>query len=551
MLTTLSIQNVVLIESLNIEFSEGLCALTGETGAGKSILLDSLGLALGARSESGLVRKGADKASVIASFDIPKNHPAIKIMKEAELEPAQEIILRRSVGADGRSKAFINDQPVSVGLLRQIGDSLVEIHGQFDTHGLLDPSTHRDLLDEYAGIGGSVAAQWGEWRAKEKALAALRSSADKARADEDFLRQAIEDLDALGPKEGEEQELADLRERLMNREQVLEGLSVAYNVLNGEDDPVRSAWGTLDRISSKLGGQGAQIIETLSRASSEMQEASALIEALSADLQETEHSLETIDERLFTLRAQARKHSCTVDDLPRVREELAQQLGMIEHGDEVLAQAIKAAEKAKNSYVQEAQKVSKIRHETAQKLDKLVQAELPPLKLDKATFTTSITMLDEDDWGPGGCDKVQFLVATNPGADAGPLNKIASGGELSRFTLALKVVMAEVGAAGSLIFDEVDAGIGGSTADAVGERLVRLASNKQILVVTHAPQVAARATHHYIVHKDGAEKVTTSVSQLASRADRCEEIARMLAGATITQEARAAADKLLETGKAA
>lgn len=551
MLTTLSIQNVVLIEALNIEFSAGLCALTGETGAGKSILLDSLGLALGARSESGLVRKGADKASVMASFDITPEHPANDILKEAELQTDTTLILRRSVGADGRSKAFINDQPVSVGLLRQVGDSLVEIHGQFDTHGLLDGATHRAMLDEYAGIDGAVKTLWDEWQAKENALQELRDGADKARADEEFLRQAIEDLDGLGPKEGEEKELADLRERLMNREQVLEGLNAAYNALNSDEDPVRTAWGTLDRISSKLGEQGEAIIETLSRASSEMQEATALIESLSADLQETEHSLETIDDRLFALRAQARKHSCTVDDLPQVREKLAQQLNMIEHGDEVLAEAMKAAEKAKDVYAAEAKKISKIRSDVAAKLDKLVKAELPPLKLDKAKFVTSVQPLEESEWGAHGIDRVRFLVATNPGAEPGPLGKIASGGEMSRFMLALKVVMAEVGAAQSFIFDEVDAGIGGGTADAVGERLARLAANKQILVVTHAPQVAARATHHYIVHKDGTTEVTTSVSQLGSRTERCEEIARMLAGATITQEARAAADKLLETGRAA
>lgn len=552
MLTTLSIQNVVLIEELTIEFSSGLCALTGETGAGKSILLDSLGLALGARSESRLVRKGAGKASVTASFDVSLTHAANEILKEADMESSDEIILRRTITADGRSKAFINDRPVSAGLLRQVGDTLVEIHGQFDTHGLLDASTHRGLLDEYAGIGDGIQKIWSEWKTKEKALEELRNSSQKARADEDYLRQSIEDLDALEPRGGEEQSLSDLRERLMNREQVLEGLNTAYGVLNGEDDPVRTAWGTLDRISSKLGEQGEEIINALSRASSETQEAVALIQSLSADLQESEHSLETIDDRLFALRAQARKHDCAVDDLADLREKLAQQLSMIEHGDEVLAQAMKTAEKAKDAFAEGAKKISAKRISVAKKLDALVQKELAPLKLEKATFLTSVQpQEDENEWGPTGLDRVHFLVATNPGAEPGPLGKIASGGEMSRFMLALKVVMAEVGAAESLIFDEVDAGIGGGTADAVGERLARLASSKQIMVVTHAPQVAARATHHYIVHKDGQAEVKTSVSQLGKREERCEEIARMLAGATITQEARAAADKLLETGRAA
>lgn len=551
MLATLSIQNVVLIEQLTIEFSSGLCALTGETGAGKSILLDSLGLALGARSESGLVRKGAEKASVTAAFDITLEHPANGVLKNSDFDPAEELILRRTVGSDGRSKAFINDKPVSAGLLRQVGDQLVEIHGQFDTHGLLDPSTHRGLLDEYAGIDGAVQNLWDEWQAKKDKLEALKASSQKARENEEYLRQAIEDLDALEPVSGEEEKLASLREQLMNREQVLEGLNTAYAALNGDTDPIRSAWGTLDRISSKLGEQGSEIIEALSRASSEAQEASALIQSLSVDLEQSEHSLESIDDRLFALRAQARKHNCTVDELADIREQLAQELNMIEHGDEVLAQAMKDAEAAKENYLKEAKRVSKARKDIAQKLDKLVQKELAPLKLEKATFLTSVEEVEEEQWGAHGIDKVRFLVATNPGADPGPLGKIASGGEMSRFMLALKVVMAEVGAAESLIFDEVDAGIGGSTADAVGERLARLAASKQILVVTHAPQVAARASHHYIVHKDGAEKVTTSVSQLGSREDRCEEIARMLAGATITQEARAAADKLLESSKAA
>lgn len=552
MLTTLSIQNVVLIEELTIEFSSGLCALTGETGAGKSILLDSLGLALGARSESGLVRKGAEKAAVSASFEITLDHPANDILREADLKPAQDLILRRTISSEGRSKAFINDRPVSAGLLRSVGDKLVEIHGQFDTHGLLDPSTHRGLLDEYAGLDNTLPDLWKSWKDKEEKLRALKETSNKARENEEYLRQAIEDLDALEPQAGEEESLASLREQLMNREQVMDALNSAYAALNGDSDPVRAAWGTLDRISSKLGEQGNEIIEALARASSEMQEATALIQSLSTDLSETEHSLESIDDRLFALRAQARKHSCTVDELAAVRDRLASELDMIEHGDEVLAMAMRNAEEAKESYLKKAKSVSEQRQKTAEKLDKLVGAELAPLKLDKATFVTSVTPQDEETaWSAHGIDKVGFLVATNPGAEPGPLGKIASGGELSRFTLALKVVMAEVGAAGSLIFDEVDAGIGGSTADAVGERLARLSNSKQIMVVTHAPQVAARASHHYIVHKDGAEKVTTSVSQLDSREDRCEEIARMLAGATITKEARAAANKLLESSKAA
>ena len=547
MLAALSIQNVILIDQLSIEFRKGLCALTGETGAGKSILLDSLGLALGARSESGLVRKGAETAQVTAEFHVAKNHPALKILNDAGLAGDTTLILRRSVGADGRSRAFINDQPVSVTLLREIGDTLVEIHGQFDTHGLLNPATHRALLDEYAGLGPETAELWNDWRRTQDEVAALKAQTEKSRAEEDYLRQAVEDLDALDPQAGEEDKLAGLRERLMHREQVLEGLSAAHAALNAEDDPVRRAWSIIDRISTKLGDQAGALNETLSRATAEVQDAIAQIESLSADLQESEHSLETIDDRLFALRAQGRKHQCTVDDLPAVRNTLAAQLSLIEHGDKALAAKMKEVEKTRAAFEKEALKSSAQRKKSAEKLDKLVQKELPPLKLDKAKFVTRVETLPETEWGPHGLDRVRFLVATNPGAEPGPLNKIASGGEMARFMLALKVVMAEVGAAGSLVFDEVDTGIGGSTADAVGERLVRLGADKQVLVVTHAPQVAARAGHHYIVQKSGAKEVKTNIVHLDG-AKRREEIARMLAGATITEEARKAADKLLETG---
>ncbi len=553
MLTALSIQNVVLIERLNIEFQSGLCALTGETGAGKSILLDSLGLALGARSESGLVRKGADQASVSAAFQVVENHPAFKILQEGgiSVDAADDFILRRSVTKDGRSKAYINDQPVSAGLLRQIGEMLIEIHGQFDTQGLLNPTTHRQMLDDYTGLNNPLAGHWENWRVAAQALEDLKSSAQASRAEEEYLRSALEDLDSLDPQAGEEKILASLRERLMHREQVLEALNNAYHALNGENDPVRSAWAALDKIADKIGEQGKGAIGALDRASSEIQEALSEIQRLSSDLESSEHDLGSIDDRLFELRAQARKHDCVVDDLAGMREEIAGKLNAIEHADDLLADTVKKADAAKAAYIKEAEKVSKAREKAAQKLDKLVAQELPPLKLEKAQFVTNIERLGESEWGAGGVDRVRFLVATNPGSEPGPLNKIASGGEMSRFMLALKVVMAEVGCAGSLIFDEVDAGIGGSTADAVGERLAKLARDKQVMVVTHAPQVAARASHHWIVQKDGGDDLRTSVVPLEQGQPRREEIARMLAGATITEEARAAADKLLEMSEVA
>jgi DNA repair protein RecN (Recombination protein N) len=550
MLVSLSIQNVVLIDRLNIAFESGLCALTGETGAGKSILLDALGLALGGRSESGLVRRGADQAGVTAVFEAGKKHPSHKILEGAGLEFDSTLILRRAIGADGRSKAYINDQPVSVGLLREIGDTLVEIHGQFETQGLLNPATHGQLLDDYAGIGLQCAACWAAWQDCAQALETLRTETEKSRAEEGYLRQAIEDLDALDPKPGEEEQLSGLRERLMHREQVLEGLNAAYEGLSGENDPLAKTWAALERIAGKM-GEGAQAIMTaLDRAHAEIQEAVAGIHALSADLQESEHDLESIDDRLFALRAQARKHGCDVDALASTRENLAQRLNMIEHGDEALAVKIRETEKARKSFIEAAEQARAARKKAAEKLDRLVGRELPPLKLDKARFVTEVEAVGESEWGPHGMDRVRFLVSTNPGSAPGPINKIASGGEMARFMLALKVVMAEIGSAGSLVFDEVDAGIGGATADAVGERLARLAKTRQVLVVTHSPQVAARASHHYIVKKEGVKEVKTNVVQLESGQARREEIARMLAGATITEEARAAAMKLLESNAA-
>jgi len=551
MLSHLRIQNVVLIEKLDIAFQNGLCTLTGETGAGKSILLDSLGLATGARADSGLVRKGTDQASVTATFDVPIDHIAKSILEEQGLEFDQTLMLRRTLKSDGKSRAYINDQPVSAGLLKTIGQSVLEIHGQFDTQGLLNPKTHRKLLDDYAQIDNALETYWNAWRAAEKELKALRDSANASAEQEEYLRTSLEDLDALEPIAGEEKSLSDLRESLMHRESVLEALNNAYHVLSGENDPVREAWAALDRVADKMGEGAAQAIGALDRASAEIQEALSAIQTISSDLEHSEHNLETIDDRLFGLRAQARKHACEVDDLADMRETLAAQLNAIEHADDILEEAAQKAQKAKDGYHQKALKISKARETAAKKMDSLVANELTPLKLERAKFVTNIESLEEAEWTKHGIDHVRFLVATNPGSDPGPLNKIASGGEMSRFMLALKVVMAEVGAAGALVFDEVDAGIGGGTADAVGERLAQLAHTKQVLVVTHSPQVAARGSHHYIVAKQGDETVTTSVIPLENDQKRREEIARMLAGAEITTEARAAADKLLEIGRAA
>jgi len=557
MLTNLRIQNIVLIEKLDIAFHEGLCTLTGETGAGKSILLDSLGLAIGTRADSKLVRHGSDQAQVTAAFEINDQHPAYKALRESDIdvENGEAVILRRVLGADGRSKAFINDHPVSAGLLRQIGQSVLEIHGQFDTQGLMDAKTHLTLLDDYAGIQNAIEPHWNAWQDAQRKYQDLQILSKSSREQEDYLRQSLEDLDALEPQPGEEQTLAHLRDSLMNREAVLEGLNAAYHILNGDSDPVGQALGILSRISDKLGEQGAEAIAALDRGSAEIQEALNNIQAQSNTLEHSEHNLESIDDRLFNLRAQARKHSCEVDELAQKRDELAEQLKAIEHADEALEAAARAVDSEKKKYFEGAKKLSEQRHKAAQKLDQFISQELTPLKLERAIFKTQVTSFYDDDWEENakksGLDDLQFMISANGTGPLNPLNSAASGGELSRIMLALKVVMSETGSAGTLIFDEVDSGIGGSTADSVGERLARLSSDKQVLVVTHSPQVAARGAHHYIVQKQGDKTVTTSIEKLEDAQKRREEIARMLAGAEITDEAKAAADKLLETSKAA
>lgn len=549
MLTHLRIEDVVLIERLEVAFRPGLCALTGETGAGKSILLDSLGLALGARAETGLIRRGAEQAAVSAVFEIAPAHPARAILEEAGMEiEGDELILRRVVALGGKSRAFLNDRPVSLNLLRAVGQTLVEIHGQFDNHGLLNPQTHRAMLDEYAGLNADTENSWKTWRAEQDALEEMKTLVARAQTEENFLRTALDDLDALEPRTGEEGTLGMLRERLMHREQVLEALNAAYNLLNAEEDPVRRAWSLLDRVSARAGGEVTAARDALDRALAEIQDATATIRDTSEELQDAGHDLATIDERLFALRAQARKHDCQPDDLPKVRDDIARKLALIADGSEGLAAQEKKVQTARAEYIKQAEKTSAIRARAAEKLDKLVQGELAPLKLEKARFATQIEKLPEPEWGPSGFDRVTFLVATNPGAQPGPLHKIASGGEMSRFMLALKVVIAQAGSTHSFIFDEVDTGIGGGTADAVGERLARLAREKQVLVVTHAPQIAARAAHHWVVEKTGDDRVATTISPLETRAQRAEEIARMLAGSVITPEARAAAESLLRTG---
>lgn len=564
MLLGLSIRNVVLIDRLDLTFQPGLSVLTGETGAGKSILLDALGLALGARADSALVRHGANQATVSAEFAVPDTHPARAILAEQALPAEGNLLLRRQVGADGRSRAFINDEPVSVGLLRRIGDTLVEIEGQFEQHGLMDATTHRGLLDSYGGLrdaADEVARAWRAWQQVQAARRDAEAEVEQARRDEAFLRHAVAELEALDPKPGEEATLSETRTLLMHRGQVIEAMRAALAELSGDrgaDATLAAAQRRLDRIADKAGGQIEPVLAALDRAAAEIAEATALLQRLSADPDLDPGRLEQVEERLFALREQSRKHNTPIDDLARLREDFANRLAALEDQGDRLARLGKEEAAARQAYLAAATALGKRRTEAARRLDAAVNAELPPLKLEKASFRTRVERLEEPHWGEAGIDRVAFEVSTNPGTPHGPLGRIASGGELARFMLALKVVLAAADPVPTLVFDEVDSGVGGATAAAVGERLARLADEQQVLVITHSPQVAALGAHHWRVQKiaeaEGAEAghrpVLTRVEALEA-AGRREEIARMLSGATITDEARAAADRLMASGATA
>lgn len=551
MLQSLSIKNIVLIDQLSLDFDKGLCALTGETGAGKSILLDSLSLILGAKADSGKIRKGEDKASVIARFQLPAKHPAFALLDDHDIDMEDDdILIRRVLQSDGRSKAFINDQPVSVGLLKQLGPYLIEIHGQHDNQGLLDPSTHRHFLDLFIGIDTPIASLWEKWQNAETKRIELQKSIEQDQQQEEFLRTALNELDDLDPQEGEEEELSQKRERLRHRELIIAAYQEALNALSEADSQSGQAWRALDKQSDKIGDSLKPALEAIDRSSSEMQEAVSLVQSALADMEEGAQTLEDIDDRLFALRGIARRHHCLVDDLVTKRSELEQALSRIDNLDETMKELERQCDKARQAYLDEAEKLTTLRQKKSKDLDKKIMNELAPLKLEKAVFKTRVDPQDESNWGPHGRDKIVFEIATNPGSSPGPLNKIASGGEMARIMLAMKVVLGSESDI-TMIFDEVDTGIGGSTAAAVGTRLSLLGQERQVMVVTHSPQVAARADHHMIVMKETAAKdqsVVTKVLNLSNDNDRREEIARMLAGAEISDEARAAAAKLLNAG---
>ncbi|MBL8703651.1 MAG: DNA repair protein RecN [Rhodospirillales bacterium] len=556
MLTSLSIRDVVLIDRLDLQFESGLTALTGETGAGKSILLDSLGLALGARADHSMVRSGATQAVVTAAFDLPRGHPMHGLLTEQGIDTDGEVILKRILGADGRSRAFVNDQPVAVGLMRQLAATLVEIQGQFEQQGLTDPGTHRGLLDLFGGAAvepllKSVATTWQQWRQREAERAEAAAAGERADADEAFLRHAVEEIEALDPKPDEEAKLAQDRALLMNREKLVAAVTGALGELSGEraaEQAIAAARHVLDRAAAASGGRLDPPIAALERSANELADAVALLEKLSADDDLDPSRLEKIEDRLFGLRDLARKHRVEVNALPALRDKLAQRLALIDDRAGILERLTKQAAQARAAYLKAAEALSAQRRETAQRFDKAIAAELPPLKLERAKLATQFTRAEEADWAEHGIDRVRFEAATNPGQPPGPLHRIASGGELSRFLLAFKVVLAREEPLPTLVFDEVDSGIGGATADAVGDRLARLARHLQLLVVTHSPQVAARAAHHVRVSKSVAKGATLTKVVKLTPEERRDEVARMLAGATVTAEARAAADRLIEDG---
>lgn len=559
MLTALSIRDVVLIERLDLGFGPGLTVLTGETGAGKSILLDSLGLALGMRAEAGLVRAGAEQASVTASFAPPVGHPVAALLAEQGLAAEDEIVLRRVLGRDGRSRGFINDQPVGVALLRRAGALLVEVQGQHEQMGLADPASHGMLLDAFGvapALRRAVAGAWRDWRGALAALDAAREAIAAAERDEEWLRFAVDELAKLAPQENEEAQLAAERQRLQQGERRAEAIAAALAELTPRDRrspgpaaALRSAGRALQRLilpgQAEAANPAGPAMAALERAEEALAEAETLLTRLAAEADADPRQLEKAEERLFALRAAARKHAVAVVDLPGLLDTLAARLAALETGAAEVVALEQAAATARAAYIQAATALTAARRAASVRLDRAVAKELPPLRLDKARFVAEVTGQPEADWGEHGADRVRFLIATNPGQEPGPLARIASGGELSRLMLALKVVLHSGSSVPTLVFDEVDSGIGGATADAVGQRLARVAGQVQVLVVTHSPQVAARGAAHLRVAKaTGRGRAATLVDALDSSARR-EEIARMLAGETITPAARAAADELL------
>lgn len=552
MLSTLSVRNIVLIDQLDLAFEQGLTVLTGETGAGKSILLDALTLALGGRGDAALVRKGADSGQVVAVVHLPEDHPARQLLRENEIADDAEVILRRVQHADGRTRAFINDQPVSAGLLKSVGALLVEVHGQHDDRALVDTATHRALLDAFGGYEAELAAvadAHAALIAAQKAVDVQRARVEKAQRDEEYARHVVEELSALKPKPGEEATLAERRQWLMGLEKAAGEVADAEEILSGPNAPGPSLALLLRRITRKSESEAAlfaPMADALDEALVALDRASEALEEIRREMAFDPRELEQVEERLFALRAAGRKHQVECDALSEVLSKYAEEIEALETGSETLIKLEAELAAANANYVEAARALSAARAKAAEALGTAVEAELPDLKLDAARFIVDLEV-DETRVAASGFDQIAFHVQTNPGTTPGPMMKVASGGELSRFLLALKVVLADKGSVPVLVFDEIDTGVGGAVADAIGKRLARLARAVQVLTVTHAPQVAARAATHLLIEKQAVEEgafMRTHVRPL-DEAARGEELARMLAGARITDEARAAAKRLM------
>ena len=551
MLQSLHINNVVLIDELDLDFAQGFGVLTGETGAGKSILLDSLGLVLGRRAETSLIRKGADKLSVTATFTNIDNPELMALLSENELEQSPEIMIKRTLNTSGVGKIFFNDQPISAKLLKEIGKYLVEIHGQFDNQGLLNPTNHRSILDAFGGLDKQVNAckdAYKAYQAAKKKRAEFENNIAKAKEDEENLIHWVKELEQVAPRSGEMDELQARRQELMHAEKIIENLNYAYSSLQSADvaSALRSAQAGIDKANNLVNDKYASIYEALDAALVQVNEAIEEIENASADISLNANEQESIDSRIFALKDLARKHGCDVDALPDVLLAFKEKLNAITLGEDGLSELRSEEQQKRLAYIEAANLLHQSRVAAAQKLDAHVMSELPPLKMEKAKCITEIKSQDEAHWSENGADEVCFTVSTNPNSPQGALNKIASGGELARFMLALKVNLVQNSSLATMIFDEVDAGIGGATARAVGERLARLGQKVQVLVVTHAPQVAALGDYHLKVEKNTVSDITTTKVYLLDEASRKEEIARMLSGEHITDEARAAAMQLMK-----
>jgi len=551
MLCSLHINNVVLIDKLDLDFASGFGVLTGETGAGKSILLDALGLILGRRAETSLIRQGTDKLSVTAVFSEINNPELSALLAENELDTSSEIMIKRTLQSSGTGKIFFNDQPISAKLLKEIGKYLVEIHGQFDNQGLLNPANHRAILDDFGGLQKSLndcSSAYNSYREAQKKRIEVENNIAKAKEDEDNLAHWVKELEQINPKVGEMAELQTRRQELMHAEKIIENLNYAYSALQSSDitSALRSAQSGVSRANNLVNDKYASIYEALDNALIQVNEAIEELENASSDVALNANEQENIDNRIFALKDLARKHGCDVDALPDVWQQFKDKLNAITLGEDGLSDLRADEQQKRLAYIESSNNLHQLRVKTAEKLDALVMGELPPLKMEKAKFITEIKSLGEDRWSENGADDVCFTVSTNPNSPQGAINKIASGGELARFMLALKVNLVQTSSVPTMIFDEVDTGIGGAVARAVGERLSRLGQKVQVLVVTHAPQVASLGDYHLKVEKNTVNDITTTKVYQLDELARQEEIARMLSGAVITDEARAAAQQLLK-----